>query len=255
MDSIDDTTSSQHEGSLELPSSAARRPHIDYAHNAFQLPPPSLHKYPVVTSQWSQTLPSIASLGYLLTSPNDNQPPSPPPPSPNLFPVLDPVFSNAKYPSGQHAIFRSHPDSMPRFNSADATAIPHLPGLPPYHFPIANDRPFKCDQCPESFNRNHDLKRHKRIHLAVKPFPCNHCDKSFSRKDALKRHILVRGCGKVSAHPDETTAEAAAPKEAEWIDTSDIPRSPQSEPPTPTQKQEPSIFKTPDQKDDEDLYT
>ncbi|CAG8494778.1 4674_t:CDS:2 [Ambispora gerdemannii] len=34
------------------------------------------------------------------------------------------------------------------------------------------DRPFKCDQCPQSFNRNHDLKRHKRIHLAVKPYPC-----------------------------------------------------------------------------------
>lgn len=49
-----------------------------------------------------------------------------------------------------------------------------------------NDRPFKCDQCPQSFNRNHDLKRHKRIHLAVKPFPCTHCEKSFSRKDALK---------------------------------------------------------------------
>lgn len=48
------------------------------------------------------------------------------------------------------------------------------------------DRPFKCDQCVQSFNRNHDLKRHKRIHLAVKPFPCGHCDKSFSRKDALK---------------------------------------------------------------------
>ena len=51
---------------------------------------------------------------------------------------------------------------------------------------VANERPFKCDQCPQSFNRNHDLKRHKRIHLAVKPFPCGHCDKSFSRKDALK---------------------------------------------------------------------
>lgn len=52
-----------------------------------------------------------------------------------------------------------------------------------------NDRPFKCDQCPQSFNRNHDLKRHKRIHLAVKPFPCGHCEKSFSRKDALKVRI------------------------------------------------------------------
>ena len=49
-----------------------------------------------------------------------------------------------------------------------------------------NERPFKCDQCPQSFNRNHDLKRHKRIHLAVKPFPCGYCEKSFSRKDALK---------------------------------------------------------------------
>jgi len=47
-------------------------------------------------------------------------------------------------------------------------------------------RPFKCDQCPRSFNRNHDLRRHKRIHLTVKPFPCGYCEKSFSRKDVLK---------------------------------------------------------------------
>ncbi|RKF82014.1 hypothetical protein GcC1_019031 [Golovinomyces cichoracearum] len=60
---------------------------------------------------------------------------------------------------------------------------------------VQSDRPFKCDQCPQSFNRNHDLKRHKRIHLAVKPFPCLNCEKSFSRKDALKRHILVKSCG------------------------------------------------------------
>jgi hypothetical protein len=50
----------------------------------------------------------------------------------------------------------------------------------------SSNRPFKCDQCPQSFNRNHDLKRHKRIHLELKPFPCGHCEKSFSRKDALK---------------------------------------------------------------------
>ncbi|KAI0885972.1 uncharacterized protein GGS22DRAFT_187203 [Annulohypoxylon maeteangense] len=57
------------------------------------------------------------------------------------------------------------------------------------------ERPFKCDECPTQFNRNHDLKRHKKIHLAIKPFPCTFCDKSFSRKDALKRHRLVKGCG------------------------------------------------------------
>lgn len=53
------------------------------------------------------------------------------------------------------------------------------------------DRPFKCDQCPQSFNRNHDLKRHKRIHLAVKPYPCGECEKSFSRKDALKVRLAA----------------------------------------------------------------
>ena len=52
--------------------------------------------------------------------------------------------------------------------------------------PATQERPFKCDVCPQSFNRNHDLKRHKRIHLSVKPYPCTFCDKSFSRKDALK---------------------------------------------------------------------
>lgn len=57
------------------------------------------------------------------------------------------------------------------------------------------DRPFKCDECVQSFvslsfcyghnlmltmvqNRNHDLKRHKRIHLSVKPFGCDKCGKT-----------------------------------------------------------------------------
>ena len=49
-----------------------------------------------------------------------------------------------------------------------------------------NNQPFKCDQCLKSFKRNQDLKRHKRIHLAVKPFPCKNCQRRFPRKDALK---------------------------------------------------------------------
>ena len=96
-----------------------------------------------------------------------------------------PVFSNVQNPAGGLALVGGHPAMMPGFNSGHAAAMPHFMGHQ-HQQPAANDRPFKCDQCPQSFNRNHDLKRHKRIHLAVKPFPCNHCDKSFSRKDALK---------------------------------------------------------------------
>jgi len=118
-------------------------------------------------------------------------------------------------PNGQLALVGGVHAGMMGFNSGHAAHAAHQGGMP--HFlghapPQTNDRPFKCDQCPQSFNRNHDLKRHKRIHLAVKPFPCLHCDKSFSRKDALKRHILVKGCGKVAnANNDDAKRESDSP--------------------------------------------
>lgn len=92
------------------------------------------------------------------------------------------VLSNMANPGGQMTIVGGLGHMPPGYS-------PHHLGhhMAPYGPPQAqNDRPFKCDVCPQSFNRNHDLKRHKRIHLAVKPFPCTDCDKSFSRKDALK---------------------------------------------------------------------
>lgn len=75
--------------------------------------------------------------------------------------------------------------------------------------PMMIERPYRCDECVQSFvsrptctaacrltrqNRNHDLKRHKRIHLSVKPYGCDVCGKTFSRKDALRRHWMVKGC-------------------------------------------------------------
>ncbi|KAL8813428.1 MAG: hypothetical protein Q9200_000279 [Gallowayella weberi] len=101
-----------------------------------------------------------------------------------------PIMTNLHSPGGQMAMvgMPSHGlagNLMPGFNSGTSAQMQQMYGGhqqgPPH-----NERPFKCDQCPQSFNRNHDLKRHKRIHLAVKPFPCGHCEKSFSRKDALK---------------------------------------------------------------------
>lgn len=49
-----------------------------------------------------------------------------------------------------------------------------------------NARPFACDHCSQSFISSHDLKRHQRIHMAVKPYVCRFCNRSFSRKDALE---------------------------------------------------------------------
>ena len=102
-----------------------------------------------------------------------------------------PVLSNLNNPGGPPMLVGNIPQGMMNFNSGHAASLQHMYNSAPHppSQPAHNDRPFKCDQCPQSFNRNHDLKRHKRIHLAVKPFPCGHCDKSFSRKDALKvRH-------------------------------------------------------------------
>ncbi|KAF2005333.1 hypothetical protein P154DRAFT_424999 [Amniculicola lignicola CBS 123094] len=133
-----------------------------------------------------------------------------------------PVFSNVGNPNGQLALVGGLPHGMMQgFNSGHAASMPHMFGHPPPHQQPANhDRPFKCDQCPQSFNRNHDLKRHKRIHLAVKPFPCTHCDKSFSRKDALKRHILVKGCGKTSNNGDDVKRESHSPdQKSESVDS------------------------------------
>ncbi|KAI1764894.1 hypothetical protein GGR53DRAFT_291806 [Hypoxylon sp. FL1150] len=107
--------------------------------------------------------------------------------------MAGPVLSNMSNPGGQMALVGGITAMPHGYHSGH-----HLSQHPMYsaspHNP-RSDRPFKCDTCNAAFNRNHDLKRHTRIHLAIKPFPCTFCDKSFSRKDALKRHILVKGCG------------------------------------------------------------
>lgn len=49
------------------------------------------------------------------------------------------------------------------------------------------ERPFRCARCPAAFARNHDLKRHERLH-EDRAWQCTGCAKAFSRRDALTRH-------------------------------------------------------------------
>ncbi|KAK3066074.1 hypothetical protein LTR53_017714, partial [Teratosphaeriaceae sp. CCFEE 6253] len=138
---------------------------------------------------------------------------------PYSYPLPGPVLSNVNNPGGQLALVGGLPAGMMAgYNSGHAASMQHMYGhhhAQQQHSNPQNDRPFRCDQCPQSFNRNHDLKRHKRIHLAVKPFPCGHCDKSFSRKDALKRHVLVKGCGKATSSIDVKEIEPSVSPKSE----------------------------------------
>lgn len=85
---------------------------------------------------------------------------------------------------------------------------------------------FKCSACDAIFSRNHDLKRHARIHLAVKPFPCGYCDKAFSRKDALKRHVLVKGCGIGNKKQNDNRKRAATLSKLEHSEGGSTSRAP-----------------------------
>jgi len=134
-----------------------------------------------------------------------------------------PVLSNMHRPGGPMTLVG--PGGMPFSNAMSGGALAH-PGAVAHHSPVmppmapghghghghghpnmhmpgfgmramtaaaadAMTRPFRCEHCPQSFNRRHDMRRHERIHLTIKPFPCKTCEKTFSRKDALKVCMLL----------------------------------------------------------------
>ncbi|PKY49828.1 hypothetical protein RhiirA4_360225 [Rhizophagus irregularis] len=105
-------------------------------------------------------------------------------PTPTSTPTPTPISTTISI--SQNSTTTSESTSIKQTYSYSGPPKSYYSRLPLY------DRPFKCDQCPQSkFQQDHDLKRHKRIHLVVKPYPGQYCEKQFSRMDALKRHVLV----------------------------------------------------------------
>jgi len=112
----------------------------------------------------------------------------PPQPQPLRQPLLIPSRPHPMqtYPSVAHpAPVMTPPHSPPQYNAQ----ISYVQPISNTQYPASPNRPFSCDMCALSFNRQHDLKRHRETHSGEKPFLCNGgCGKTFTRKDALKRH-------------------------------------------------------------------
>ncbi|KAE9411238.1 hypothetical protein BT96DRAFT_911866 [Gymnopus androsaceus JB14] len=121
-------------------------------------------------------------------------------------PYEQPYVQSSSYPSQGRARSHSHSQMSPYESAMPPQShyppqVPLSPSTSMTHYAASPSRPFACDLCSLSFNRQHDLKRHRETHTGEKPYLCNGgCGKTFTRKDALKRHQLVKGCGKV----DET---------------------------------------------------
>ncbi|KAJ2297270.1 hypothetical protein IWW55_004848 [Coemansia sp. RSA 2706] len=97
------------------------------------------------------------------------------------------------------------------YSQPSSRYLPYGAYPPVRHF-VSPARPFKCETCEQSFSRNHDLKRHVKIHSGIKPHKCPKCGKSFGRSDALKRHSMVKRCR--SATTSAVTSASAPQRHA-----------------------------------------
>lgn len=189
--------------------------------NAQQQPPhqsssyqPVQRGFPAAQSNYMSTHPAPSSPYAMPTMPPSNThytvnnhaaaPSQPYPPNAAVSPYSQQqqMYPPQNYPMRQPAhspgqIYQ--PAGPSRSHTIPNVTHPYVidgPIAPAVQYPASPTRPFSCDMCALSFNRQHDLKRHRDTHSGEKPFLCNGgCGKTFTRKDALKRHQLVKHCG------------------------------------------------------------
>ena len=114
---------------------------------------------------------------------------------------MPPIASNVQpYNNSYHGSSESHRPQATQMLYAHTPAhyAPQSPIDGSMQYPASPPRPFACDMCALSFNRQHDLKRHRDTHSGDKPFLCESCGKTFTRKDALKRHQVSRNASSLT---------------------------------------------------------
>ncbi|XP_048192283.1 zinc finger protein 75D isoform X1 [Perognathus longimembris pacificus] len=71
------------------------------------------------------------------------------------------------------------------------------------------EKPFKCQECGNSFRVSSDLIKHQRVHTEERPYKCQLCDRRFRWSSDLNKHFLAHQgikpyrcswCGKSFSH-------------------------------------------------------
>lgn len=176
-------------------------PHTTYGNsNNTQLQYPAYYStssnYPRSSSGNNQQMyPNTMPMNYVQQYHHHSQPVPPPQSSvpqtayqPHAY--LNP-YSQSPSLSNPHAQVYGVPSGEKEQQPYTIQQVPQIIGISS-DYPTSPDRPYSCDLCTQSFNRPHDLRRHRETHTGEKPYLCKGCGKTFTRKDALKRHQV---CG------------------------------------------------------------